>query len=246
MGEWHVRGLGEGAGADILRGPRLGGRRSYGCVLQKSKGRWRACRLTLCEASFYLPKLAFERRTPMDRAAGNEADLQAPQPQAGQQAWIPRADEDQGRTQDAQPAETPRSRPHLGEDRRQVVDGPTSRTERFPRGARLRSSGEFRRLLEHGQRKSTPSLDVFVAPSPTPHSRFGLIVPKLGRRIVERNLLKRRLREIGRRTVLPRLDAAGVHMDVLIRVRARAYGADFEALAGEVDAAVEGLCSLAS
>lgn len=63
---------------------------------------------------------------------------------------------------------------------------------------------------------------------------------------MERNLLKRRLREIGRRTVLPRLDAAGVHMDVLIRVRARAYGADFEALAGEVEAAVEGLCSLAS
>jgi ribonuclease P protein component len=85
-----------------------------------------------------------------------------------------------------------------------------------------------------------------VAESPAPHSRLGLIVPKLGRRIVDRNLLKRRLREIGRRQLLPNLDGRGKALDVLIRARGRAYGADFETLAREAGAAVEGLCSAGS
>ena len=71
-------------------------------------------------------------------------------------------------------------------------------------------------------------------------------MPKLGRRIVDRNLLKRRLREIGRRRLLPALDSAGRQVDVLIRARARAYGADFDTLAREAEEAVEGLCSRGS
>lgn len=85
-----------------------------------------------------------------------------------------------------------------------------------------------------------------MAASATARSRLGLIVPKLGRRIVDRNQLKRRLREIARRELLPKLDAAGQPMDVLIRARRRAYGADFETLAREAGALVEGLCSDAS
>jgi ribonuclease P protein component len=98
----------------------------------------------------------------------------------------------------------------------------------------------------HGKRRSTASLDVFVAESPAPHSRLGLIVPKLGRRIVDRNLLKRRLREIGRRELLPELEASGRHMDVLLRARGRAYASDFDALALEAKEAVEVLCSVGS
>jgi ribonuclease P protein component len=60
---------------------------------------------------------------------------------------------------------------------------------------------------------------------------------------VERNKLKRRLREIGRRRVLPALEERGAWLDVLIRARASAYGVEFEELAIEVEAAVEGLCS---
>ena len=205
-----------------------------------------ALRLTPSEGSVYLLKLVFERRTLMDRAVGNEADIQAPQPQAGEQARIPRADEDQGRSQDAQPPETPRARPRGGGDRRQVAEGPTSRSERLPRGARIRSSAEIRRLLVEGKRRRTSCLEVFVADSRAPHSRIGLIVPKLGRRIVDRNLLKRRLREIGRRQVLPGLQAAGKQVDILIRARAGAYGADFDTLSREAGEAVEGLCSVGS
>ena len=69
----------------------------------------------------------------------------------------------------------------------------------------------------------------------------GVIVAKHGRRIVERNLLKRRLREIGRRRLLPELLARGLVADVLIRARGKAYEADFEGLAREVLGAVEAL-----
>jgi ribonuclease P protein component len=180
----------------------------------------------------------------MDRAAGNEADLQTPQPQAGEQARIPRTHEDQGRAQNAEPSQTPRSGSDRDQDRREVEGGPEA--ERLPRGARIHGSSEIRRLLENGKRQRTASLDVFAAPSRGARSRLGLIVPKHGRRIVDRNLLKRRLREIGRRRVLPLLDAKGTRTDVLIRARVPAYAADFEVLAGEVMDAVESLCSRAS
>lgn len=86
-------------------------------------------------------------------------------------------------------------------------------------------------------------MDIFFASSPGLRSRLGLIVPKHGRRVVERNLLKRRLREIGRTRVLPDLDGAGVHTDVLIRARRQAYDHDFPGLVADVRAAVEDLCS---
>jgi ribonuclease P protein component len=96
--------------------------------------------------------------------------------------------------------------------------------------------------LKRGRRKGTSNIDVFFGPSPASHSRLGLIVPKHGRRIVDRNRLKRRLREIGRREVLPGLDAAGLARDVLIRAKRSAYSSEFEGLAREVREAVEDLC----
>lgn len=100
----------------------------------------------------------------------------------------------------------------------------------FPPKRRITRAGEIRRILRRGKRGRTSHLDVFDAASPVSHSRFGLIVPKHGRRIVDRNRLKRRLREIGRVELLPRLDEAGAARDVLVRARREAYGAGFEAL----------------
>ena len=180
----------------------------------------------------------------MDRAAGNEADIQAPQPQAGEQARVPRADEDQGWPEGAEPAEAARPGAAHGRDRRQVAaESPRSRSERLPRSARIRRSSEIRRVLRDGKRRSTPNLDVFVADAQSARSRLGLIVPKLGRRIVDRNLLKRRLREIGRREVLVGLEARGTQADVLIRARGSAYRLGYDTLAREVREALEGLCS---
>lgn len=115
--------------------------------------------------------------------------------------------------------------------------------ERLPRGARIHNSSEIRRLLAKGKRQRTPSLDVYVADSGAVKSRLGLIVPKHGQRIVDRNLLKRRLREIGRRETLPALEVRGARKDVLIRARPPAYAAEFDTLAREVREAVEELCS---
>ncbi len=191
----------------------------------------------------YLFKLVFERLESMDRAARNEADVPAPQPQAGQQARISCSHEDAGRAQGSQPAETAGSGTDHGEDRREVDAESADRSERLPRGVRIRRGSEIRHLLKRGKRKRTTNLDVFFAASPASRSRLGLIVPKHGKRIVDRNRLKRQLREIGRRLVLPELHAAGVAVDVLIRARPAAYGVEFGRLAREVREAVEGLCS---
>ena len=237
-----------------MRGPRIDGRRSYGRLFQKSNlptgALWRpencplgGVPLTLSDEAVYLSKLVSERSFPMDRAAGHEADIQAPQPQAGEQAWIPRPHEDQGRAQDAEPPEASRAHTRHGSGRREVAGPERDRSEGLPTTARIARSGDIRRLLELGKRKRTPHLDVFVAGAPGLRSRLGLIVPKHGRRVVDRNLLKRRLREIGRRQILPKLDAAGRRTDVLIRARGSAYGVDFDRLAREAREAVEGLCS---
>lgn len=89
-------------------------------------------------------------------------------------------------------------------------------------------------------------MDVFLAPSPVPFSRLGVIVPKHGRTIVERNGLKRRIREIGRRGVLPEAVRRGLMVDVLVRARGEAYGAEFGALEAGIREAVEALWSDAS
>jgi ribonuclease P protein component len=49
------------------------------------------------------------------------------------------------------------------------------------------------------------------------------VVPKHHRRVVDRNRLKRRLREICRRELLPRFKDEGLHLDLLIRARKEAY-----------------------
>lgn len=50
-----------------------------------------------------------------------------------------------------------------------------------------------------------------------------------------RNRVKRRLREILRRDVLPRLEAGGLLVDVLVRARREAYGAPFSELRQELE-----------
>jgi len=72
------------------------------------------------------------------------------------------------------------------------------------------------------------------------------VVPKHRHSVVERNKVKRRLREIGRRDVLPRLRDEGVTADLLIRARREAYGVGYQELRRELTEMIEGLCSGAS
>jgi ribonuclease P protein component len=98
-------------------------------------------------------------------------------------------------------------------------------------------------LFERGKRKRTAHLDVFFAASPASRSRLGVLVPKHRHKIVERNLLKRRLRELGRTRVLPALRADARTVDVMVRARREAYGATMAQLRDELDGVVELLCS---
>ena len=115
----------------------------------------------------------------------------------------------------------------------------------LPRIARITAAGEIRALFRRGKRKRTRHLDVFVSSSPVAYSRLGLVVPKHRQTAVRRNRLKRRLREIGRRELLPRLSDEGRQYDVMIRARAEAYQATYEALRSEVARLADELCSSA-
>ena len=70
-----------------------------------------------------------------------------------------------------------------------------------------------------------------------------MIVPKHRHRIVERNRVKRHLREAGRRFVLPLLRECGAPLDVLLRARPEAYDAKWETLQTELRTLAEDLCS---
>lgn len=121
--------------------------------------------------------------------------------------------------------------------------GPGGGGFRLPLSGRIHKAQDIRSLLRYGSRKKTPSLDVFFLASSLSRSRWGMIVPKHRHSIVERNRVKRRLREIGRTYVLPRLKAQGLDFDVLVRARREAYGVGFRSLMDELHSMTEGLCS---
>lgn len=78
-------------------------------------------------------------------------------------------------------------------------------------------------------------MDVFDSASPVALLRVGVIVPRYRQTVVRRNRVKRRLREILRRDVLPRLEEAGLALDVLVRARREAYDARFAELREELE-----------
>lgn len=104
----------------------------------------------------------------------------------------------------------------------------------LPRARRLTRGSEIRAVFKRGKRSGTAHLDVFDSPSPLSHLRVGVIVPRYGHRAVDRNRVKRRLREALRRELVPRLLAAGIGVDMIIRARREAYEADFGTLREEL------------
>ena len=64
------------------------------------------------------------------------------------------------------------------------------------------------------------------------YPRVGIVVPKHRQKIVDRNRVKRRLREIVRTRLLR--DLSGV--DLLIRAKPQAYGSSFDQLSSDVRA----------
>lgn len=101
---------------------------------------------------------------------------------------------------------------------------------RFPRSHRLTRGTELTLVLREGKRIRTEHLDLRIVASLLHHPRIGFIVPKHGRSIVERNQLKRRLREIVRQNILQRIPS----VDMIVRTRPEAYSATFASLEREL------------
>jgi ribonuclease P protein component len=83
-----------------------------------------------------------------------------------------------------------------------------------------------------GRRWRTDHLDVRATASPLSFARSGLVVPKHGKSSVERNKLKRRLRELVRTSILASSEIHGI--DLVIRALPAAYSATFEDLEQQV------------
>jgi ribonuclease P protein component len=98
------------------------------------------------------------------------------------------------------------------------------------RSFRITRAADLRAIMTQGKRHRTDHLDLFTRPSPVGFSRLAVVVSKGDQTAVRRNLLRRRLREIGRREVLP---ALGTATDVVARTRRAAYEAGFETLRRE-------------
>lgn len=105
---------------------------------------------------------------------------------------------------------------------------------KLPRTRRLTRGSEIRAVLARGKRSRTAHLDVWDSASPVACSRAGVIVPRYRHTVVERNRLKRRLREILRTEVLPRLRALDAKRDILVRARPEAYSAQWQELRAEL------------
>lgn len=86
-----------------------------------------------------------------------------------------------------------------------------------------------------GEHLRSGPLDVYLADSPAPVSRAGIVVPRYGRSVVARNRLKRRLRNIVRTCWLPGARRRRVSLDILVRARRDAYGCSYEELRGAIE-----------
>ena len=109
----------------------------------------------------------------------------------------------------------------------------------MPRTRRITSSSEIRALFQRGKRSRTAHLDVLDFASPVAHPRVGVVVPKHGRGSVDRNKLKRQIREVLRLEILPRLAERNVAVDLLVRARREAYAATYQQLNDELIELVE-------
>lgn len=83
--------------------------------------------------------------------------------------------------------------------------------------------------MREGKRIRAECFELRWMASPLGYPRVGLIVPKHSQSAVKRNRLKRRLREIMRREILPALGS----LDVIIRTQPVAYHVSFDGLRRE-------------
>jgi ribonuclease P protein component len=90
----------------------------------------------------------------------------------------------------------------------------------------LSRSADIARIHSEGKRERTPWFEVRALPTMLEHARIAIVVPRFNRSAVARNRVKRRLRELARRELLPALKP----VDVVIRATPSSYRATFDTL----------------
>ncbi len=105
----------------------------------------------------------------------------------------------------------------------------------FPRKMSLKSAAAIGKVIRQGRSYARDPLKLHVLPAGRRGGAlFAFAVPKFGHEIVERNLLKRRLQEIVRRTAA---DFAGCL--AVVRCSPRAYGRGYAELKDVYDRLVD-------
>jgi ribonuclease P protein component len=104
----------------------------------------------------------------------------------------------------------------------------------FPRERRVHRAAEIRAIVGEGRRADGPNLRVHARldSERTGPARAAVVVPRFGRTAVERNRVKRRLRELTRLHLLEAPAFGG--SACVIRARAGAYGRTFAELREEL------------
>jgi len=114
---------------------------------------------------------------------------------------------------------------------------PSRADQRLLRRHRLTRGSELRATVRDGKRLRTANLDLRVVSKTGGVCRIGFVVPKHGHSSVERNQLKRRLRELGRLRVLDilRNGSLGSAIDVVMRAQPGAYRLEYDELRSEIE-----------
>lgn len=109
--------------------------------------------------------------------------------------------------------------------------------ERYRKSERLQKRPDFLRVQHQGLRYTTPRLVVLSVPTTVERRRFGITASTKVGNAVERNLVKRRLREIYRRNPLRWADG----IEIVVIARKAAAEASFAALEADMFAWAEWL-----
>ncbi|HYO46744.1 MAG TPA: ribonuclease P protein component [Gemmatimonadota bacterium] len=104
----------------------------------------------------------------------------------------------------------------------------------LPRERRITTRREIAALLRRSRVRG-PALELYRGPAAGPLARATCITPKHGRTGVERNRLRRRIKELMREILLSR----GEGHDWLVRTRPLAYDLSFADLASALRALVD-------
>jgi ribonuclease P protein component len=94
----------------------------------------------------------------------------------------------------------------------------------------LRKSRQFKRVIESGNREILETITTYRLPNQTTETRIGISVSKKAGGSVERNRIKRRIREAVRKnaSLLPRGE------DIVIVARRNIVGADYEEIVRDI------------